>query len=337
MKSMEFAIVGCQHYHIKSFIEEMMAEGHRFAGILDQSGFGLPVQYAEAYKVPLFRSLDELLEQGVAIIGSAGPNDGKIGVLEWAEEHGIHVMTDKPIAIDEDGLKRLRGVMDRNRIKVGMMLTARFAPAQTTLKGMIDEGLLGEIEDITFLKPHKLHRESRPAWFFDKSLNGGLIIDLMIHDVDMLWWFTGKNIVGHNGLLVKNRFPEYPSLYENAVVNVLLEDHITATMKADWLMPEAFESWGDGRIFVTGTKGRAEIRTSGDPLGQPGPFVAFTDHANKTTRREIRKPSTTLTADFLNQIAGKPHRLTAEDVYRANAAVVNIDRASAKLSSFVCR
>ncbi len=330
---MKFAIVGCQHYHIKSFIEEMLKDGHQFAGIYDQSDYNVPQQYAASYGVPLFRSMDELLEQGVEIIGNAGPNLGKIDVIEWAEKHGIHVMTDKPVVIDENGLNRLRQVIDRNQIKIGMMLTARFAPAQYTLKGMIDEGLLGEIEDFTFLKPHKLHPATRPAWFFDKASNGGLIIDLMIHDVDMLWWFTGKNIIGHNAMLVKNRFPEYPSLYENAVVNVLLEEHITATMKSDWLMPEAFESWGDGRIFVSGTKGRAEIRTSGDPLGQPGPFVAFTDHHNKTTRWEIKKPPAKLAEDFLNQIAGKPHRLTAEDVYRANSAVLKIDRASTKLST----
>lgn len=330
---MKFAIVGCQHYHIKSFIEEMIKEGHQFVGIYDQSDYFIPKQYATAYNVPLLESLDDLLDLGVDIIGSAGPNTTKIDVLEWAENHGIHVMTDKPIVIDENGLNRLRGVIDRNQIKIGMMLTARFAPAQYTLKSMIDEGLLGEIEDFTFLKPHKLHPATRPAWFFDKTLNGGLIIDLMIHDVDMLWWFTEKKIIGYNGMLIKNRFPEYPSLYENAVVNVLLEDHITATMKSDWLMPEAFESWGDGRIFVSGTKGRAEIRTSGDPLGQPGPFVAFTDHHNKTTRWEIKSPPASLAADFLNQIAGKPHRLTPEEVYRANAAVLQIDRASTKILS----
>jgi predicted dehydrogenase len=329
---MKFAIIGCQHYHIKSFIEEMLAEGHQFAGIFDDSDYEVAVQCAASYSVPFFSTLEEVLEQEVGLIGSAGPNDRKIDVIEWAEKHGIHVMTDKPIVIDENGLSRLRQVIDRNRIKVGMMLTARFAPAQFTLKHMIDEGLLGEIEDFTFLKPHKLNPASRPAWFFDKAINGGLIIDLMIHDVDMLWWFTGKKIVSHNGMLVKKRFPEYPSLYENAIVNVVLEDHITATMKSDWLMPEAFESWGDGRIFVSGTKGRVELRVSGDPFGQPGPFVAFTDHHHKTTRLEIIKPPATLAADFLNQIAGKPHRLTMEDVYRANSAVLKIDRASAKLS-----
>lgn len=330
---MKFAIVGCQHYHIKTFIDDMIREGHSFAGIYDPDGFPLAQQYAATYGVPTLSSLEEVLDQGVSVIGSAGPNPGKIDVVEWAERHDIHVMTDKPIVIDENGVRRLRAVIDRKRIKLGMMLTARFAPAQYTLKRMIDDGELGEIEDFTFLKPHKLHPATRPGWFFDKSLNGGLIVDLMIHDVDMLWWFTGKSIVGHHALLVKNRFPEYPGLYENAIVNVLLEDHITATMKSDWLMPEAFESWGDGRILVTGTKGRAEIRTSGDPLGEPGPFLAFTDHVNKTRRVDILKPPASLTADFLAQIAGEPHRLTADDVCRANAMVVRIDGASTKLNS----
>ncbi len=149
---MKFAIVGCQHYHIKSFIEEMLKDGHQFAGIYDQSDYNVPQQYAASYGVPLFRSMDELLEQGVEIIGNAGPNLGKIDVIEWAEKHGIHVMTDKPVVIDENGLNRLRQVIDRNQIKIGMMLTARFAPAQYTLKGMIDEGLLARIDRVAELR-----------------------------------------------------------------------------------------------------------------------------------------------------------------------------------------
>ncbi|MFC5648197.1 Gfo/Idh/MocA family protein [Paenibacillus solisilvae] len=328
---MNFAIVGCQHSHIKIFIDQMLELGHRFVGIFDQSQYFLPGKYAEHYNVPLLSSLGELLELGVQVIGNADRNDRKIDVIEWAETHGIHVMTDKPIAIDRDGLERLYKVIEHDRIKIGMMLTERYEPTLYTLKTLIDQGELGELIDFTFLKPHKVNLPSRPDWFFMKSVNGGLIIDILIHDIDLLRWYTNKEIVHFQGVLVKNILPEFPDFYDNTQVGLVMEDRITAVLKSDWLMPEAFDMWGDGRIFVTGSKGRAEVRSAGDVFGQPGPFLSLVTHHRKAIRVDLTNAPNNLTEDFLNKIANKPHLLSTGDIYESNKAVLAINEASSKL------
>lgn len=329
---MKFAIAGCQHVHIKMFIDEMLELGHEFIGIYDPSSFYLPKQYAEVYGVPMVPRLEDLIAQGVEVIGNAASNDEKIEIIEWGERHGIDVMTDKPIAVDEEALQRLRSVIERGKISVGMMLTERFEPAIYTLKQLIDQGELGEVLDFTFLKPHKVNRAKRPDWFFDKRVNGGLIIDIMIHDVDTIRWLSGKDVVEHHGGLIKNDLYEYPTFYNNAFMNLLLEDHVTAALKTDWLMPEAFDSWGDGRIFVTGSKGRVEIRSAGDILGEPGPFLTLTTHRKKAERVEVMKVPHSLAEDFLLQRENKPHVLTKKDIYDCNALVLKMDAAASKLT-----
>lgn len=327
---MKFAVVGCQHVHIKMFIEEMLELGHQFCGIYDRSDYVLPKQYAETYGVPLYRDMNELLDEGIELIGNAAANDEKIDIIEWGERHGIHVMTDKPIAARMEHLERFKQVIERGNIKVGMMLTERFEPAYYTLKQLIDRGELGELVDFTFLKPHKANVSQRPGWFFDKSVNGGLIVDIMIHDVDLLHWFTGKSITGFQAWLIKNGFPEHPYFYDNAQLH-LLYGHITAVIKADWHMPQAFDSWGDGRIFATGTAGRAEIRSAGDVLGQPGPYLTLVTHRNKTERLEVTPPPNGLMGDFIGQIRNKPGILSADDIYACNKAVLDIDAAGCRL------
>lgn len=327
---MRFAIVGCQHVHIKMFIDEMIELGHHFAGIFDESDYFLPALYSKEYNVPLFNSLDELLDKGIDVIGNAASNDKKIDIIEWGERHGIHVMTDKPIAVDFESLERLRKVMERNKIKTGMMLTERFSPSIYTLKQMIDQGILGEMIDFTFLKPHKVNKAKRPEWFFEKSINGGLIIDILIHDVDLLKWLTNKEIVSFQGMLLKNTLFEYPDFYDRAEMNILLKDQITATLKADWLMPEAFDLWGDGRIFVSGSEGRVEIRSAGDVLGEKGPFIMLTTHQNRAKKYEVLNVPVGLSEDFINQIQNKPYCLSNEDIYKCNAAVLDMDAACMK-------
>ncbi|GGD52427.1 Gfo/Idh/MocA family protein [Paenibacillus nasutitermitis] len=329
---MKFAIIGCQHSHIKIFIDQMIGLGHQFIGIYDPSPFFLPKQYAEAYQVPLLNNLDEVLERGVEVIGNAAAYDQKIGIIEWAEKHGIHTMTDKPIAIDFDGLNRLQKVIERSKIKIGMMLTERFEETLYTLKQLIDQGELGELLDFTFLKPHKVNVSSRPDWFFKKAINGGLIIDLMVHDIDLLRWLTKKEVAGCQGTLIKNILPEYPDFYDNAQMSVLMEGRVTATIKSDWLMPEAFDAWGDGRIFVTGSKGRVEVRSAGDVLGEPGPFIMLATHHKKAVRLHPVHPPCSLTEDFLKQIANEPHIVTQKDIYESNKTVLCMDMACTKIS-----
>lgn len=327
---MKFAVVGCQHVHIKIFIDEMLELGHEFVGIYDNSAYALPQQYAQTYGVPLLRELRELPENGVEVIGNAAANTEKIAIIEWAEANGIHVMTDKPIASRAEHLERFRQVVERGKITVGMMLTERFEPAYYTLKTLIDRGELGELTDFAFLKPHKANKPQRPDWFFDKSVNGGLIVDILIHDVDLLHWFTGKEITAYQGWLVKNGSPEHESFYDNAQLHLMFE-HVTAVLKADWHMPQAFASWGDGRVFAAGTKGRAEIRSSGDPLGAPGPFLTLTTHDRRTERLEVISPPRNLMADFLAQIAHQPGMLTPQEIYLCNKAVLQIDAASTRI------
>ena len=147
----------------------------------------------------------------------------------------------------------------------------------------------------------------------------------MVHDADMLHWYTNKEIISGQGLLLKNSLEEVPDFYDNAIVQVLLEGQITATLKSDWLMPEALQSWGDGRIFVTGTKGRVEIRTSGDA---EGPYITLTTHKTPMRRLAAAKPEVGLAADFINRIQGKPHSLTMQDIYRCSATVLKMDAAT---------
>jgi predicted dehydrogenase len=334
---MKFAVHGCQHFHIKSFIDEMLGLGHEFAGIYDTSEYDLPQSCAAKYRVPLFHNENEMLELGVELIGTAARNDQKIDVIEWAERHGIHVMADKPVVIHADGLLRLKQVMERDKIKIGMMLTARFSPAQYTLKGLIETGELGEIIDFSFLKPHKLVRLERPEWFFHKRYNGGLILDLMIHDADMLHWFTDKEVIACSGFLVNREGAGNPDFYDNAQMNVLLEGNITASLKSDWFMPEAVSSWGDGRIFATGSKGRVEIRTAGDVLSPDGPFLLFASHERKPERLKADRPPVGLCEDFINRIRNLPHAVTSRDILRCSETVLKMDDACTMITGTEAR
>ena len=222
--------------------------------------------------------------------------------------------------------QRLKHVFDLGRIQVGLMLTERFNPAVYTLKKLIGEGRLGKLVGFTFNKPHKLIPEQRESWHFDKKQNGGPVIDLLVHDIDLIRWFSGSEIENTVGFLKKGDRPGYPQLYDDAKLLVAMKNGVTAVLTADWWTPDAYPCFGKGRIICTGTLGKAEVYTTGEPLIQEKQFVIF---STSSIREEIVPcvfPPKNLMEDFLDRIAGRPSLITGEDIYKATWESLAADR-----------
>lgn len=321
----KFGIIGCQHAHIGMFIEEMLALGYECAGVYEPDNQTLARTLADRYGLELTGDRESMLaDEGVGIIGCAAINDEKMDVIELCELHGKPVMIDKPAVTDRAGLIRLRGLLDRGRIEIGMMLTERFRPSLYTVHRMIRAGELGDIIHISMRKPHRLNPETRPAWHFDRGQSGGIINDLFVHDFDLLRWLTGREVETSSGYLAKHILPEYPTFYDAAGVQVFMAGGITAQLYADWHTPAGSWTWGDGRIFITGTRGIAEIRLEGDPL------LSSDEVALVITDQELRSlpltaPAFSLSQDFLNRVAGEAGLITHDDIYKASEATVMAD------------
>jgi predicted dehydrogenase len=334
---MRFAVVGCEHAHIGIFIREMLDLGHECAGIYEPRNRELAAAVSEEFRVPIVRDWEPLLaDERVGVIGSSAVNRDKIDWIERCEKYGKHVMVDKPAVTNRRDLERLQSVVRRGAIEVGMLLTERFHPAVYTLKQHIDQGALGRLVSIGMRKPHLLNAAARPEWFFSKELCGGIVVDLLVHDIDLLHWLTGRGIARMEGFAVKHILPEHPDFFDAAGLHIVLEGGILAQLYADWHTPEQSWTWGDGRIFATGTKGVAELRIAGDPFaGGPGgeALMLRTTDAEAPRRIELSNPPATITEDFLRRIDGRPAVLTGEDIVRATAATIDADERVARVAA----
>jgi len=324
----KFGIIGCQHAHIGMFIEEMLQLGYPCAGIYEPDNKDLARHMAERYGLAITADRASLLEDDAArIIGCAAINNEKIDVIELCEGYGKHVMIDKPAVTNREGLRRLQAVMERGRIEIGMMLTERFRASLHTARKLITAGGLGETVHISMRKPHRLNPAGRPSWHFDKEQSGGIINDLLVHDFDLLRWLTGREVEAVSGYMAKNILPEHPSFYDTAAVHVVMEGGVTAELYADWHTPAGSWTWGDGRIFIIGTTGTAEIRLEGDPLLQSREALLLTD-ADQLRPLELESPPKLLAQDFLDRIRGGSGQISHRDIYKASEGTVQADEAA---------
>ncbi|MDF2660864.1 MAG: oxidoreductase [Paenibacillus sp.] len=327
--SFRFAIIGCRHGHISTFIKEMLDAGHTCVGIYDPEDWKLANRYAELYGIPLAGNREELLASSVQIVGSSAVNNEKIELIEACERRGIHIMLDKPAVTDRDGLQRLEAVAERGAIQIGLMLPKRFSGAMTVLKREIVAGTLGKVVHIHISSPHKLMPSARDAWHFSKKQNGGVLIDLLIHDTDLLRWLTGREIVLTQSVLAKNILPEYPDFYDVASVQAVLDDGTTAQLYADWHTPDCNTDGRFSRIVVAGTEGYAEWSVGYDAAdGKNRAQLRITRGDASDQLGTVMTPdavAATSVSDFLDRVAGRPGTFTHRDIIEASKAVIEAD------------
>jgi predicted dehydrogenase len=132
---------------------------------------------------PVFESVESLCDAGVEAVTIAAPTHLHHDIALSCIARGIHVLVEKPIAstVDEG-----HAIVDAAR-KAGVVLMVghveRFNPAVATIKQAIQG------EDILSIAI------TRVGPFPPRMSNVGVVIDLAVHDIDLIRWFTESDIV----------------------------------------------------------------------------------------------------------------------------------------------
>ena len=154
-----------------------------------------------------------LAEKPGNIVVLAGNNRDKTRYILESVKAGLHVLSDKPMAIDPEGLKMLeeayRIAGEKNLLMLDIM-TERFE-ITTMLQKEFSRfpGVFGELDkgtpDSPSVTKESVHHFSklvndkplqRPPWFFDPLQQGEAIVDVTTHLVDLVQWecFPGEII-----------------------------------------------------------------------------------------------------------------------------------------------
>jgi UDP-N-acetylglucosamine 3-dehydrogenase len=170
-------IMGSNHGRVLSGLP-----GIRLTGIVDP----LPAHRARATEMigcRTFATFDELMEAGVDAVTIAAPTHLHCELALACIERGVHVLVEKPIASTvEEGLKIVTAAQ-RAGLTLMVGHVERFNPAVATIKQAIKG------EDILSIAI------TRVGPFPPRMSNVGVVIDLAVHDIDLIRWFTESEIV----------------------------------------------------------------------------------------------------------------------------------------------
>ncbi|MBX5496332.1 MAG: Gfo/Idh/MocA family oxidoreductase [Bryobacteraceae bacterium] len=170
MKKIRVAVVGAGQFgkhHMRVIRESERAE---LAAVVDQDP-ARAAEAASAYGCPCFtdfRQLAGLVDAAVVAVPTVKHAEVGCPLLEA----GIDLLVEKPIAADLDSARRLVDTAEAHGriLQVGHL--ERFNPAVAALREIVDAPLFFEIHRLSIFTP--------------RSLDVDVVLDLMIHDLDIV-------------------------------------------------------------------------------------------------------------------------------------------------------
>jgi myo-inositol 2-dehydrogenase/D-chiro-inositol 1-dehydrogenase len=144
-------------------------------------------ELAAEYGMSVAPDVETLLAE-VDAVDIATPSSTHVGIALAAIAAGVHVICEKPLAPTAVEARRIVDAATAAGVRLFPAHVVRYFPAYSRIKAQIDAGTIGEVSTQRLFR-----RGSAPSapWFFLESTGGGVIRDLMIHDIDQAAWLAG--------------------------------------------------------------------------------------------------------------------------------------------------
>ncbi len=134
-------------------------------------------------------SLDELLDWA-QVADLASPTHTHYPLARQALAAGLDVICEKPLARTDEQAAELVSLARRTGHHLYPNHVVRYFPAYARLRDAVRDGRLGDLAVLRFYRSGAF--PVRSAWFADLDLSGGVVLDMMLHDLDLARWVAGE-------------------------------------------------------------------------------------------------------------------------------------------------
>lgn len=310
---MKIAIVGCGgmgHVHAEAY--------HQMPDVSVTAVCDIIIERAEDMATmtgaTAYSSYEQmLLEAEFDVISVTVPSYLHKEMTLKAAAAGKHVISEKPIALSLADTEAMIYACEQNSVRLFVGHVVRFFPEYVQMKQAVEQGKLGDL-GVIHTKRSGTHPGDVSAWFRDEDKSGGVIVDLILHDIDYLRWTVGEvTRVYAMGYQTDE--------LEFAYVTLHFANGAVANLEGCWGYPGSFHT----SIELAGSKG--VIRNNNakcSPISilqssneerkgkQAGVFVEVPQSSSLNNPYELEL------AHFLECIrTGKQAIVTAHDAYKA--------------------
>ena len=254
-RKIRFAIVGCGRISKNHFGSiEKHEDNLELVAICDVNSEVLK-QHEDQYKVKGYRKLEDMLKsESLDLVVLCTPSGIHADQTVMIAKHGVHVMTEKPMATRwQDGLRMVKAC-DEAGVRLFVVKQNRRNSTLQLLKRAVEEKRFGKIHmvhlNVFWTRPQEYYDQAewRGTWEFD----GGAFMNQASHYVDLFDWLIGP-IDKVQAMMSTTRDIE---VEDTGVLNVRWRNGALGSMSVTMLTyPKNLE----GSITILGEKGTVRV------------------------------------------------------------------------------
>jgi UDP-N-acetyl-2-amino-2-deoxyglucuronate dehydrogenase len=254
-RKIRLAVVGCGRISRNHFSSiESHCDNIELAAVCDADPKVLS-EHVEKYRVPGYAELEGMLQaEQLDLIALCTPSGFHSAQTVLAAEHGVNVITEKPMATRwQDGVRMVKAC-DEAGVRLFVVKQNRRNTTLQLLKRAIEEKRFGRIHmahlNVFWTRPQSYYDQAkwRGTWEFD----GGAFMNQASHYVDLLDWLIGP-VDKVQAMMSTTRDIE---VEDTGVLNVRWRNGALGSMSVTMLTyPKNLE----GSITILGEKGAVRI------------------------------------------------------------------------------
>lgn len=257
------AAIGLDHGHIYGMVNGTVEAGANLKWVYDKDPEKMKA-FKETYpEVELAESKEQILEdESVDMLLSAAIASERSAIGNEAMRAGKHYFADKTAFTTLEQLDESKRIVQETGKRFFVYFSERLHVESAVFAGeLIEQGVIGKVIQVTGFGPHRLSKESRPDWFFEKDKYGGILCDIGSHQIEQFLFYSNNTDAEVIHSKVANYAnPDTPGFEDYGDATLVGANGATFYFKVDWFTPDGLSTWGDGRTFITGTKGTIELR-----------------------------------------------------------------------------
>ncbi len=183
----------------------------------------------------LYTDAKELLDnEKLDFVITALPTYIHAEIAVMAMDRGIHVFSEKPMALTLEQAQSMIDAKNKNNVKLMIGQVQRYCLNYVLIKEWLDSGKYGKLIRAHFNKVSPEVTWSWKDWMLDEAKSGGAALDLHVHDVDSInWTFGAPKAVTSATCDHKTRHETISTIYH-------YDNGTLVTALADWGMPSCY-------------------------------------------------------------------------------------------------
>ncbi len=336
-KPLKVGVAGLTHTHVHWILGRAELGDIEIVGIVEPDK-ALALRYSQQYGFDMklvFNTLEEMINEvkpeAVTAFGSIYEH---LDVVEICAPKGIHVMVEKPLAINLKHAKKMKSLAEKHNIHLLTNYETTWYPTNHKANNLLKDGTVGDLKKIIIRDGHKgpvkldINSEFLD-WLLDPVKNGGgAIMDFGCYGANLATWIQNGKRPNTVTAITQQLQPENNPKVDDEANIILTYDDATVIIQASWNWPigrKDMEIYGlTGAIFADD---RSDLRVR---IAEG--YDGYQEQTYKIEEREspLNDPFSLLAAIIKGEITLQPYDLSSLENNMIVMEILDAARKSAK-------